>query len=112
MNRSYKKSHKNKKKKVVSLESYKHSKRKDGKSHKRSGDDFADSDESQSGSNNSSDSDEYESSSEDSDSYGSNGDTESHATKFIAVATGTASVGLCTITGLGMYLIRTKMKVL
>ncbi len=112
VNRSYKKSHKNKKKKVVSLESYKHSKRKDGKSHKRSGDDFADSDESQSGSNNSSDSDEYESSSEDSDSYGSNGDTESHATKFIAVATGTASVGLCTITGLGMYLIRTKMKVL
>lgn len=112
VNRSYKKSHKNKKKKVVSLESYKHSKRKDGKSHKRSGDDFADSDESQSGSNNSSDSDEYESSSEDNDSYGSNDDTESHATKFIAVATGTASVGLCTITGLGMYLIRTKMKVL
>lgn len=112
VNRSYKKSHKNKKKKVVSLESYKHSKRKDGKSHKRSGDDFVDSDESQSGSNNSSDSDEYESSSEDNDSYGSNDDTESHATKFIAVATGTASVGLCTITGLGMYLIRTKMKVL
>lgn len=112
VNRSYKKSHKNKKKKVVSLESYKHSKHKNSKSHKRSGDDFADSDESQSGSNNSSDSDEYESSSEDSDSYGSNGDTESHATKFIAVATGTASVGLCTITGLGMYLIRTKMKVL
>lgn len=111
-NRSAKKLHKNKKKKVVSLESYKHSKRKNSKSHKRSGDDFADSDESQSDSNNSSDADEYESSSEDKDSYGSNDDTENHETKFIAVATGASSVGLCTITGLGMYLIKTKMKVL